>query len=268
MSARSVQRTTKTEARSENGMVTAMHPLAAEAGIEILERGGNAVDAAIATALASGVVEPFMSGLGGTLYAVVYSASSGVTRTFDGTAVAPLQAREDMYELAGPGDPRVSVYGWRPTRNDESETGFRSIAVPGAVAALDELHRAQATRSWEELAAPAVRLAEEGFAIDEHFFAQSALSRPRLRSFPETIDVYYRTEALDERPTQPALARTLRLLATGRPAVFLRRCRLPKRWSPLFARRAASCLSMTSRAIERESWIRFAELIGVIASRP
>jgi len=214
---KSLQRTSKTEASAENGMVTAMHPLAAEAGVEILKRGGNAVDAAIATALASGVVEPFMSGLGGTLYALVYDASSGETRSFDGTATAPGESREDMYELAPGDDPRLGVYGWRATRNDESETGFRSIAVPGAVAALDELHRAHARLSWEELAAPAVRLAEEGFPIDEYFFAQSALSRSRLRPFADTLAVFYQTDALDERLLQPALARTLRRTASEGP---------------------------------------------------
>jgi gamma-glutamyltranspeptidase/glutathione hydrolase len=201
-------------------MVTAMHPLAAAAGVEILKRGGTAVDAAIATALSSGVVEPFMSGLGGTLYALVYDASSGETRAFDGTATAPGESRADMYELAPGDDPRLGVYGWRATRNDESETGFRSIAVPGAAAALDELHRAHARLSWEELAAPAVRLAEEGFRLDEYYFAQSALSRPRLRPFAETLAVFYQKEALDERLRQPALARTLRLLASEGPRSF------------------------------------------------
>ncbi len=162
MTQKSLQRTTRSEASAGNGMVTAMHPLAAEAGVEILKRGGSAVDAAIATALASGVVEPFMSGLGGTLYALVYDASSGDTRSFDGTATAPGESREDMYQLAAGDDPRLGVYGWRATSNDESETGFRSIAVPGAVAALDALHRAHARLSWEELAAPAVRLAGRG----------------------------------------------------------------------------------------------------------
>ena len=220
MTLKSQQRTTKTEASAENGMVTAMHPLAAEAGVEILKCGGNAVDGAIATALASGVVEPFMSGLGGTLYALVYDASSGDTRSFDGTATAPGESREDMYELASSDDTHRGVYGWRATRNDESETGFRSIAVPGAVAALDELHRAHGTLSWEELAAPAVRLAEEGFPVDEYFFAQSALSRPRLSPFPDTLAMFYQKEALDERLLQPALARTLRRIASEGPRCF------------------------------------------------
>jgi gamma-glutamyltranspeptidase/glutathione hydrolase len=201
-------------------MVTAMHPLAAVAGVEVLKRGGNAADAAIATALASGVVEPFMSGLGGTLYAVSHDTSTGETISFDGTATAPGEAGADMYELAGDVEPRVGVYGWRATRNDESETGFRSIAVPGALAALEELHRAQATLSWEELSAPAARLAEEGFPIDEHYFAQSALARPRLQPFAETLAVFYRTEVLEERLRQPALARALRLLAREGPRAF------------------------------------------------
>ena len=71
---RTQQRISKTEAVSDNGMVTAMHPLAADAGIEILQTGGCAADAAIATALAVGVAEPFMSGLGGCAYAVSYDA--------------------------------------------------------------------------------------------------------------------------------------------------------------------------------------------------
>ncbi len=201
-------------------MVTAMHPLAAAAGVEILKRGGSAADGAIATALASGVVEPFMSGLGGTLYALVYDASSGASRVFDGVGTAPGEAREDMFELAPPGDPRVGVYGWRATKNDESETGFRSIAVPGAVAALDDLHREHGTLAWEELAAPAVRLAEEGFPLDEYFFAQRALSLPRLRSFPHTLALFFQNDALDAKLSLPALARTLRRLSTEGPRSF------------------------------------------------
>lgn len=211
-------------------MVTAMHPLAAEAGLEILKRGGNAIDAAIATALAVGVVEPFMSGLGGTAYALVYDASNGTTLAFDGSAVTPGESREDMFELAAEGDAGSGLYGWRATRDDVAETGFRSIGVPGAPAALDELHRALATLSWEELSAPAVRLAEEGFPVDEHFFIHSASSMARLRPFPATLEVFFAPDGTprlpdlaggeSERLCQPALARTLRTIGTEGPKSF------------------------------------------------
>ncbi len=230
MSQRSERRVTKSEAVAENGMVTAMHPLAAEAGVGILRRGGNAADAAIATALAVGVVEPFMSGIGGTAYALAYDASKGATRAFDGSAVAPREAREDMFELAGDDEARLGVYGWRATEGDAAETGFRAIAVPGGLAALDELHRAMATLSWEELAAPAVRLAEEGFPVDEYFFVHSASSMTRLRPFPATVEVFFGPDGApripnlaggeSERLCQPALARTLRTIGEKGPRSF------------------------------------------------
>lgn len=230
MSPRSVQRITKSEAIADNGMVTAMHPLAAEAGVEILKRGGNAADAAIATALAVGVVEPFMSGLGGAAYALAYHASTGETRAFDGSAVAPLAAREDMFELADDAEARLGVYGWRATRDDAAETGFRSIAVPGGLAALDELHRSMATLSWEELAAPAIRLAEQGFPVDEYLFVHSASSKARLLPFSATLDVFFAPDGNplvpnlaggeSERLCQRALARTLRTLGGEGPGSF------------------------------------------------
>ena len=79
----------KSEVSVANGLVTAMHPLAAEAGVEILRRGGNAADAAVAAAFAVGVVEPFMSGLGGVACVVAHQAASGRTLTLDGAGVLP-----------------------------------------------------------------------------------------------------------------------------------------------------------------------------------
>src|ERR671935_842419 len=89
----------KREAEAEHGMVTALHPLAAAAGLEMLRAGGNAVDAAVATAFAIGVVEPFMSGVGGVAAMVYRRASSGRTVVVDGTGTAPAAARADMFEL-------------------------------------------------------------------------------------------------------------------------------------------------------------------------
>ncbi|HIL11433.1 MAG TPA: hypothetical protein EYG11_22305, partial [Candidatus Latescibacteria bacterium] len=108
----------KTEVVAENGVVTAMHPLAAEAGAEILQQGGNATDAAIATAFAVGVVEPFMSGLGGAAYGMVYDAATKQTTTFDGAVVVPRAGREDMFALSPSSQKGSGAYGWRSTLGD------------------------------------------------------------------------------------------------------------------------------------------------------
>src|SRR5689334_19807392 len=110
-------------------MVTAMHPLAAAAGREILQKGGNAVDAAVATAFAIGVVEPFMSGVGGVTAMVIHLASSGRSVVVDGSSMAPSSARADMFELA-PADSVAGMYGWRGTTGDAQNTGYRAPIVP------------------------------------------------------------------------------------------------------------------------------------------
>ena len=120
----------KREAVAEHGMVTAMHPLAAAAGLEMLRAGGNAVDAAVATAFAIGVVEPAMSGLGGVAAMVIHSQSSGRDVVIDGSSVAPASAREDTFELAPEGSVG-GMYSWRGTVGDAQNTGYRAPVVPG-----------------------------------------------------------------------------------------------------------------------------------------
>src|SRR5437660_10051689 len=104
----------KQQAEADNGMVTSLHPLASAAGLEMLRAGGNAVDAAVATAFAIGVVEPFMSGVGGVAAMVIYRHRTGETVVVDGSSFAPAQARADMFELAPPGTVG-RLYGWRGT---------------------------------------------------------------------------------------------------------------------------------------------------------
>lgn len=229
---RSRQHITKSEAVASNGMVTAMHPLASEAGVAILRRGGNAADAAIATALAVGVVEPFLSGLGGCAYAVAFDARTKRTIAVDGSTLAPLAATEDTFELEGRGAPGGGLYGFPATKDDAAETGYKSIAVPGALAALEKLHASMGTKPWSELVAPAVRLAEEGFPVDEYLFVHSAASVSRLKAFPETMEVFLHHDgtakvpsfhgAEPERLRQPALATTLARIAEDGPSSFYR----------------------------------------------
>jgi gamma-glutamyltranspeptidase/glutathione hydrolase len=229
---RSEQRTFKSEAVAESGMVTAMHPLAADAGVEILKAGGSAADAALAAAFAVSVVEPFMSGVGGAAQVLAYDARGRRTLCFDGGATVPAEAREDMFELAPAESPRLGVYGFRATAGDHSETGYRSIGVPGALAAFEKLHHAQGRLSWEEILAPAVRLAEAGYVVDDYGFAQSAASISRLRPFPETMATFFRSDGTPFVPAyrpetpeifrQPALARTLRTLAERGPGSLYR----------------------------------------------
>src|SRR5918999_6586595 len=102
----------KQQAEADHGMVASLHPLASAAGLEMLEAGGNAVDAAVATAFAIGVVEPFMSGVGGVAAMVHYQAASRRTVVVDGSGLAPLAARADMFELTPPGE-QAGMYGWR-----------------------------------------------------------------------------------------------------------------------------------------------------------
>src|SRR5580700_6528627 len=127
------------------GAVAANHPLAAQAGLLALRAGGNAVDAAMATALALAVVEPMMSGLGGDAFYHVFDAKSGRAVVFNGTGPAPRAATPERYAA---GIPR---------------TGPLSVSVPGMLAGLGLMHAAYGTLPWAQLCSEAIRLARDGF---------------------------------------------------------------------------------------------------------
>ncbi len=220
---------TKTEAVASNGMVASMHPLASAAGLEMLRAGGNAVDAAVATAFASGVVEPFMSGLGGAACLVFHRASDGTTTVVDGSGVAPAAAREDMYELAAPSQ-RAGLYGWRATRGDAQNIGYRAVCVPGMPAALLLALERFGTIDRRRVLEPAIRLAEEGFELDWYVASIIAFRAPELRRFPASAEVFFKPDGSPWKPAigsepaerwrQPDMARTLRLLAEQGAAAF------------------------------------------------
>jgi len=212
---------TKTEAVATNGMVTA-DPRAAEAGVEILREGGNALDAALATAFALGVTSPIGSGLGGIAGLVVWR--EGKASSFDGSTRAPLASRAEMFELVG-GDARSGMYGWPAVKNDANVEGPLSVTVPGAVAAYELAHRRLGKLPWARLFEPAIRLAREGFFMDWYGTLTFGTSAVRLHKNAEAKRVYYRDGGAPFRPPtgfepadrlfQPDLARSLESIARG-----------------------------------------------------
>ena len=199
------------------GAVVAEHPEATRVGLEILDAGGNAVDAAVATSLALAVVYPQAGNLGGGGFAVVVPAGASgeaVTLDFRETAPAKLTAADfrDENDAVIPG---------------LSTNTHLGVGVPGSPDGLWKLHERYGLLEWEDLVSPAIRLAREGFAIDSHLARD--LRAPNLR---ERLDRSSAARALfypdgeplaeGERLVQPELARTLELLAARGPDGFYR----------------------------------------------
>ncbi|MBQ7217335.1 MAG: gamma-glutamyltransferase [Synergistaceae bacterium] len=141
------------DVHAEKGMVSSAHELASRAGVEIIQKGGNAVDAAVATFLALNVVEPNASGIGGGGFMVIRSAKTGEVVELDYREMAPASATKDMY--ASPESKKAQ----------ESIEGGKSVGVPGAVMGMFTALEKYGTMKFAEVAAPAIRLAEEGFEL-------------------------------------------------------------------------------------------------------
>ncbi len=226
---RSALRMTKQTPLASRGMVVAEHPLGAEVGASILARGGNAVDAAVATAFAMPVVEPFMSSIAGGGSFLIHMARRGETVAIDANVAAPAAAHETCYELGeGVGD---DLFPWRRVVDDANIFGARAVAVPGSVAGLTLALARFGTMALADVIAPAIRLAEEGFVPDWYVAQTIALYTRELRAFPETARTYLRDGLDIYRPPvskdgdvlrQPDLARSLRLIAKEGPDAFYR----------------------------------------------
>src|SRR5579884_1033721 len=189
------------------GMVAAAHPVAAEAGAAMLARGGNAIDAAVATSSAHGVVEPFGSGLGGGGFFLVYQASTRTAFALDCRETAPAAASGDMFV-----DPETEDTYERDTLT----TGGLSVGAPGQARCWAEAQRRWGRLSFAEALAPAIRAAREGFTVTPYFRQEVVAHRRRLALFPESARVFLpggQPPAVGSRFVQPDLAATLELLA-------------------------------------------------------
>ncbi len=158
-------------ATADNGMIVSAHPLATETGYDILSRGGNAVDAAIAMQYVLTVAEPMMSGIGGGGFMMVYDAESGETSIINSRERAPDGADPEMF-LGEDGEPMPF---------EERVRSGKSVGVPGTLRGLEEAHATWGTLQMTELIDPAISIAEEGFAIDDFLANQIADNAEKLQ---------------------------------------------------------------------------------------
>ncbi len=163
--------------RGTGGAVSSAAPAATEAGLEMLRAGGNAADAAVATALALAVVHPTAGNLGGGGFAV--ARFGGDVQTLDFRETAPAAATADMY-LDSKGDPRPEA----------SLVGPLAAGVPGSPAGLYELHSKYGKLPWPDVVAPAIRLAREGFVVTRRLERSLGARAELLQRFPETAAVW------------------------------------------------------------------------------
>lgn len=181
---------------SRAGMVTANHRLAAEAGATILDRGGNAIDAIVATAFAVPVVEPAMSGIGGRGYMVIHNAATNESLVIDGHERVPRAARPDIFAVdTGQPMPDQPNPGWGfqiPVVDDANATGHLAVAVPGVLGALAVAHATYGRLPLAIVLAPAMALAADGFEMSVPLSVAIACSRDKLARFPATTEIFLR----------------------------------------------------------------------------
>jgi gamma-glutamyltranspeptidase / glutathione hydrolase len=184
-----LQQFRKPAVASKGGIVAAQSRKAAEIGAAILADGGDCVDAAVATSFALGVLEPWMSGIGGGGAMVLYRARENKYEVIDFGMCAPRGLRGEDYPLTGEGA-ASDLFPWPRVKDDRNLLGPGSIAVPGVVAGMEEAHRRHAKLSWQELLAPSVALAGDGLAVDWWTTLAIASAAADLRRYPASAAAY------------------------------------------------------------------------------
>jgi gamma-glutamyltranspeptidase / glutathione hydrolase len=193
---------TRSVVMARNGAVATSQPLAAQAGLRILLQGGNAVDAAVATAAALNVVEPMSTGIGGDMFAIVYLAESGELLGINGSGRAPAGATlEEMRSRGFEAMPR---------------TGILSTSVPGTVDGWDQVLKRAGTMSLSQVLQPAIEYAQEGFAVSEVVSWQWESLVPKLSTDEDSVRTWL-VDGHAPRPgtlfRNPGLGRSLRRIA-------------------------------------------------------
>jgi len=175
-------------ARSRRGIVATQNRIAGDAGVKILNAGGNAVDAAVATGLALAAVEPWNSGLGGIGFMLVYLAKEKRVRVVDFGPISPGALNPADFPLTG--GMTSELFTWPTVKDDRNVHGPHSIAVPGHVAGLSLALDTFGKLKFRDVIQPAIRLAERGMAVDWYLTLKVAISAADLAMYPSTANVY------------------------------------------------------------------------------
>lgn len=202
-----------TPAWADGGVVSSADPRASAAGQEMLRKGGSATDAALAMLVALTVVEPQSSGIGGGGFLLHHDGRMGTIDTIDGRETAPSTAAQNRF-LGADGTPL-------PFR--QAVPGGLSVGVPGNVRLMEMAHRKWGRLAWAELFEPAIRLAQEGFEVNQTLHDRLQRMAPLWKDFPEAQAIYWR----EGKPapvgtiiSNPALAAFLKKLAAEGPDAF------------------------------------------------
>ena len=205
---------TKAMITADRFMITAANPHAAQAGHDVLARGGNAIDAMVATQFILGLVEPQSSGLGGGAFLVYYDAEDDHVTTYDGRETAPMAAKPTLFQ----DEEGEKLKFW------DAVVGGRSVGTPGTVKLMYETHKAHGKLPWPSLVQPAIDLAESGFAVSDRLHQSIANDTERLSVHPDTKAYFFDAEGKPH-PVgyvlkNQAYAETLKKIAIGGANAF------------------------------------------------
>lgn len=196
------------------GAVASVDSEASKAGLEVLRKGGNAVDAAVATAAALGVTEPYSAGIGGGGYFVYFDARTRAVTTIDGRETAPAGMSTTAFVDQATGKPYAFA--------DAVSSGL-SVGVPGTLATWESALDRFGTRSLKDMLKPAIRIATRGFTVDQTFADQTAANAARFAQFPATAELFLPNGAppvVGSTFKNPDLAKTLREISKRGTDVF------------------------------------------------
>ncbi len=175
---------------SDKGLVATQHYIASDIGAEVLQQGGNAIDAALAAGLALGTVEPWMTGIGGGGYMTIYLAASQEVKVIEFGMRAPFNAKTEDYPLAGEGENASDAFNWPRVIGDTNIHGPLSVAVPGYIRGIAKALAEFGTWDWKDVIAPACEQADLGLPID-WYSAQKINNWARgLNTYSETRKTY------------------------------------------------------------------------------